>query len=41
MRAAEHAADVTTHNLIKKVNSTFITPFDREDIYSLGSASTT
>jgi predicted phosphate transport protein (TIGR00153 family) len=37
MRAAEHAADVTTHNLIKKVNSTFITPFDREDIYSLGS----
>ncbi len=38
MRAAEHAADVTTHNLIKKVNSTFITPFDREDIYSLGSS---
>ncbi len=37
MRAAEHAADETTHNLIKKVNSTFITPFDREDIYSLGS----
>jgi predicted phosphate transport protein (TIGR00153 family) len=38
MRAAEHAADVTTHNLIKKVNSTFITPFDREDIYALGSS---
>ena len=38
MRAAEHAADITTHNLIKKVNSTFITPFDREDIYSLGSS---
>ena len=38
MRAAEHAADETTHNLIKKVNSTFITPFDREDIYSLGSS---
>jgi len=37
MRAAEHAADETTHSLIKKVNSTFITPFDREDIYSLGS----
>jgi predicted phosphate transport protein (TIGR00153 family) len=38
MRAAEHAADITTHNLIKKVNSTFITPFDREDIYALGSS---
>jgi predicted phosphate transport protein (TIGR00153 family) len=38
MRAAEHAADETTHNLIKKVNSTFVTPFDREDIYSLGSS---
>jgi predicted phosphate transport protein (TIGR00153 family) len=38
MRAAEHAADETTHHLIKKVNSTFITPFDREDIYSLGSS---
>jgi predicted phosphate transport protein (TIGR00153 family) len=37
MRAAEHAADETTHELIKKVNSTFVTPFDREDIYNLGS----
>ncbi|MBM9458415.1 DUF47 domain-containing protein [Nocardioides sp. zg-536] len=37
MRAAEHAADETTHELIKKVNSTFVTPFDREDIYALGS----
>ena len=35
MRAAEHAADETTHSLIKKVNSTFVTPFDREDIYAL------
>ncbi|WP_367650590.1 DUF47 domain-containing protein [Nocardioides sp. zg-DK7169] len=38
MRDAEHAADETTHSLFKKVNSTFVTPFDREDIYSLGSA---
>jgi predicted phosphate transport protein (TIGR00153 family) len=38
MRAAEHAADETTHSLIRKVNSTFVTPFDREDIYSLGSS---
>jgi predicted phosphate transport protein (TIGR00153 family) len=37
MRAAEHAADETTHQLIKRVNSTFVTPFDREDIYSLAS----
>ena len=37
MRAAEHAADDTTHELIRKVNSTFVTPFDREDIYNLGS----
>ncbi|GAA4820257.1 DUF47 domain-containing protein [Nocardioides caeni] len=37
MRAAEHAADETTHAIVKKVNSTFVTPFDREDIYALGS----
>jgi predicted phosphate transport protein (TIGR00153 family) len=37
MREAEHAADETTHEIVKKVNSTFVTPFDREDIYSLGS----
>ncbi|MEQ6901605.1 DUF47 family protein [Nocardioides sp. YIM 152588] len=36
MRAAEHAADETTHTLVRKVNSTFVTPFDREDIYALG-----
>lgn len=38
MRDAEHAADETTHTLFKRVNSTFVTPFDREDIYTLGSA---
>lgn len=37
MRAAEHAADETTHAIVRKVNSTFVTPFDREDIYNLGS----
>ena len=37
MRAAEHAADETTHALFKRVNTTFVTPFDREDIYRLGS----
>ena len=37
MRQAEHDADETTHALIKRVNTTFVTPFDREDIYRLGS----
>ena len=37
MREAEHAADETTHEIVRKVNSTFVTPFDREDIYALGS----
>ena len=37
MRAAEHMADETTHAIVKKVNSTFVTPFEREDIYALGS----
>ena len=35
---AEHAADETTHRIVKQVNSTFITPFDREDIYALASS---
>ena len=37
MRAAEHDADETTHALVRRVNSTFVTPFDREDIYALAS----
>jgi uncharacterized protein len=37
MRDAEHAADETTHSIIRQVNSTFVTPFDREDIYTLAS----
>ncbi len=35
MHTAEHAADECTHDVIRKVNSTFVTPFDREDIYAL------
>ncbi|HEU5046154.1 MAG TPA: DUF47 family protein [Nocardioidaceae bacterium] len=35
MRDIEHAADETTHEVIRRVNSTFVTPFDREDIYNL------
>lgn len=37
MRDAEHRADETTHEIVRRVNSTFVTPFDREDIYSLAS----
>ena len=33
MRDAEHHADETTHEIVRRVNSTFVTPFDREDIY--------
>jgi predicted phosphate transport protein (TIGR00153 family) len=33
----EHDSDQITHDLYKKINSSFITPFDREDIYRLGS----
>ncbi len=38
MREAEHQADETTHKIVRRVNSTFITPFDREDIYRLASS---
>jgi predicted phosphate transport protein (TIGR00153 family) len=37
MRAAEHAGDEITHSIFHQLNSSFITPFDREDIYSLAS----
>lgn len=37
MRDIEHAADDATHAIMRKVNSSFITPFDREDIYGLAS----
>ncbi len=38
MRAAEHAGDDATHAIFHQLNSSFITPFDREDIYSLASS---
>lgn len=37
MRDAEHASDEITHNIYQQLNSSFITPFDREDIYKLAS----
>jgi uncharacterized protein len=33
----EHDSDGITHDLYNKINSSYITPFDREDIYRLGS----
>ncbi|MDR1635294.1 MAG: DUF47 family protein [Bifidobacteriaceae bacterium] len=38
LREIEHTADVSTHTIIKKLNSSFVTPFDRDDIYDLASA---
>ena len=38
MHEIEHDADEATHAIIRKVNSSFITPFDREDIHGLASA---
>ncbi|HEY3503098.1 MAG TPA: DUF47 family protein [Actinocatenispora sp.] len=37
LQEVEHQNDDVTHALYNKINSTFITPFDREDIYRLGS----
>ncbi len=33
----EHDSDKITHEVYNKINSTFVTPFDREDIYRLAS----
>jgi predicted phosphate transport protein (TIGR00153 family) len=37
IKALEHKGDRMTHDLIIKLNKTFIVPIDREDIYSLSS----
>lgn len=37
LRDIEHEADITTHEIIDKLNRTFVTPFDREDIHELAS----
>ena len=33
----EQQGDRITHDIIQRLNQTFVTPFDREDIYSLAS----
>lgn len=35
MHDAEHAGDDATHDIIEQLDRSFITPFDREDIYRL------
>ena len=38
VKDAERAGDDLTHEIMIKINTTFVTPFDREDIYRLASA---
>ncbi|HEV3474495.1 MAG TPA: DUF47 family protein [Actinomycetota bacterium] len=33
----EHEADETTHEIMRRLNTTFVTPLDREDIHELAS----
>ena len=35
IRQAEHEGDEVTHQIMRRINTTFVTPFDREDIYRL------
>jgi predicted phosphate transport protein (TIGR00153 family) len=38
VKDCERAGDELTHEIMMKINTTFVTPFDREDIYRLASA---
>lgn len=38
IKDAEHACDEVTHKITTKLNKSFITPFDREDIFALSVA---
>ena len=35
IKSLEHVGDKLTHNIFEELNKSFITPFDREDIYTL------
>src|SRR3712207_9362550 len=37
LRELEHTGDQSTHAIFRQLNSSFVTPFDREDIYNLAS----
>jgi predicted phosphate transport protein (TIGR00153 family) len=38
IKDAEHRCDTLTHDAIQRLNRTFVTPFDREDLYALASS---
>ena len=37
IRQLEHEGDETTHQILRELNTSFVTPFDREDIHQLAS----
>jgi predicted phosphate transport protein (TIGR00153 family) len=37
VKSVEHEADVLTHDIIERIDKTFVTPIDREDIHLLAS----
>src|SRR5690349_23026549 len=39
LKDTEHRADVVTHEIFERLNRTFITPLEREDIVALASRS--
>jgi uncharacterized protein len=38
LRECEHVGDTATHRILRQLNTSFVTPFDREDIYRLAAA---
>jgi len=38
LRDLEHKGDTVTHRILRQLNTSFVTPFDREDIYRLAGA---
>jgi predicted phosphate transport protein (TIGR00153 family) len=38
LREREHVGDSVTHRIMRQLNTSFVTPFDREDIYRLAAA---
>jgi len=38
IKDAEHRCDALTHDAIQRLHRTFVTPFDREDLYALASS---
>jgi predicted phosphate transport protein (TIGR00153 family) len=38
IKDAEHRCDALTHDAIQRLHRTFVTPFDREDLYSLSTS---